>query len=65
MSEEERYVTAEEYELLSRRGFFERRGWDGLWQRGGSGLDHGPEPVLYTTEEAIEVARAEEREGNG
>jgi hypothetical protein len=65
MTEEERYVTAEEYELLSRRGFFERRGWDGLWQRGGSGLDHGPEPVLYTTEEALEVARAEEGEQNG
>jgi hypothetical protein len=65
MSEEERYVTAEEYDLLSRHGFFERRGWDGLWQRGGSGLDHGPEPVLYTTEEALAVSRAEEGEQNG
>jgi len=65
MSEEERDVTAEEYELLSRRGFFERKGWDGLWQRGRSGLDYGPDPVLYTTEEALEVAREEEGEANG
>ena len=62
MSEEEKNVTAEEYRLLALHGFHEKKGMDGVWQRG---RVHGDvdRTKMYSVHEALELARREEKEG--